>query len=156
MIKLDTNPTLLDFIRVCDGLRADERVQIEASSGVPYDFEHVAATCYGLPGPKWICHDGGVPVAIIGYIMQRPGVWRDWMLSTDPAWKQPIAMTRYCRFIMKSMIDAGAHRLECVSLANRPEAHKWYRSVGLKFEGILRAWGTKGEDAMSFIRLRGE
>lgn len=155
MITLAADPTVLDFLMVCQDLRADERAQIEASTGEPYDFKAIVASTCNAPAPRWVVLEDGKPIALIGYTEQRPGVWRDWMMSTDAVWKKPIAITRICRRIMETMEKGGAHRLECVSLATRVDAHRWYRSVGLKFEGILRKWGANGEDAMMFARLRG-
>lgn len=154
MISLVPDVTVIDFLMVCQELREDERRQIEASTGVPYDFKKVVELMCMAPAPRWAVLEDGKPIALIGYTQQRPGVWRDWMLSTDAVWKKPIAITRICRLIMKTMEDNGAHRLECISMASREMAHKWYRSVGLKFEGILQKWGANGEDAMIFARLR--
>lgn len=154
MITLAPDPSVLDFLMVCQELREDEQRQIEASTGEPYDFKKVVAMMCNTPQPRWVVLEDGKPIALIGYTQRRPGVWRDWMMSTDAVWKKPIAITRICRQIMETMEANGAHRLECVSMATRVMAHKWYRSVGLKFEGILRSWGAHGEDAMMFARVK--
>jgi hypothetical protein len=48
----------------------------------------------------------------------------------------------------------GARRLECVSLASRSQAHRWYATIGLTFEGTLRQYAANGEDAKLFSRVR--
>lgn len=150
MITLSTNPRLIDFLLICELLRPNERAQIEALWGLPYDFERAASFCYNLPDPKWVGLSDGKPVAAGGFLQQRPGVWEIWLAGTDAAWAQPIAMTRLARTAMRAMFESGAHRLQHTSLASDTAAHSWYRSIGLKFEGKMAAWGSKGEDALMF------
>jgi len=150
MITLNKCPRLIDFLIICEGLRQVEREQLEAVWGIPYDFERVAASCYNLPNPKWMGVSDGKPVVAGGFVEQRPGVWEIWLAATDEAWEQPIAMTRIARTLMREMFDGGAHRLQHTVLETNTEAQRWYRSIGLVFEGKMRAWGSKGENALIF------
>jgi hypothetical protein len=55
---------------------------------------------------------------------------------------------------MDFMLRETAHRLQCVSLASRIHAHRWYRPLGLRLEGTLAGYGVNGEDALMYSRLR--
>jgi hypothetical protein len=118
------NPTLVDFLRVANELPPDEREQFEAFTGEAFN-------------------------------QLRPGVWQDWMFSTPEAWsKHWRGVTKIARRVMDFMLQGEAHRLQCVSLASRIHAHRWYRPLGLEQEGTLRGYGVNGEDAIMFARLR--
>ena len=155
-LELATNPQLIDFLMVADNLCADERDQYESATGGRYDPQQMALSHITLPGPKWVLFDEGKPIAIAGYLMQRPGVWRDWMLTTPECWMPEnwFSVTRHVRRVMDMMLKDHAHRLECVSKAGRERAHKWYRCLGLVSEGTLSGWGADGCDAVLFARVR--
>lgn len=149
------NPKLIDFLQVCSRLPEDEREQYEAFTGEKFDPEYVAAVYSLRPGPAWVGVVDGTPIAVAGFDMIRPGVWQDWMFSTPDAWTAHWReVTKLVRRTMGLMLQEGAHRLQCVSLASRIHAHRWYRPLGLELEGTLRGYGVNGEDALMFARLR--
>lgn len=148
-------PKLGDFYAVCTRLPVDEREQYEALTGSTFDVERVAAEYSLRTGPAWVFTAGGTPLVVTGFDMQRPGVWQTWFFAAPEAWAQyGRHVTRTSRHLMDAMLQSGAHRLQCVSLASRVRAHRWYRTLGLELEGPLRAYGAKGEDALMFSRLR--
>jgi hypothetical protein len=150
-MRLIADPTLLDFLIVCPLMRGCECAHVEAVHGKPFNADHMAVFCYGLDGPKWSIVDGAdTPVAICGFVPRRPGVWEIWMIATDYAWRRPVEMTRICRFLIRGMFAQGARRLEHIALDGYPAITAWYRSIWLKFEGKMPAWGAKGEDALIF------
>lgn len=149
-------PSLLDFLQVLQQCPVDERAQVEALTGEPFSPDAQAAGMVLRAGPKWVLLCDGQPVSVGGFDMVRPGVWQDWMVNTpaafDPAhWR---TVTRYARRIMDAMLETDAHRLQCVSLASRIDAHKWYKVLGYHFEGTMRGYCADGSDAMMFSRLR--
>ncbi len=149
------NPVLADFLLVCGQMPPDEREQYEAFSGEPYDPEKVAAVYSLRAGPSWVLVADSHPIVIAGFDMIRPGVWQDWMFSTPAAWdKYWRTVTKTCRKVMDAMLRSEAHRLQCVSLASRVHAHRWYKPIGLRLEGTLQGYGVNGEDALMFARLR--
>lgn len=150
------NPTLVDFLTVCTQITADQRNQLEVLTGDSYSAENTAAHYFQAAGPKWVLCEDDTPVAVAGFTPIRPGVWQDWMITTDRCWEPDAwrATTRHTRKALDSMLTNGAHRLQCVSLASRTEAHKWYRLLGLEFECTLRGYGSNGEDAFMFSRVR--
>lgn len=151
------SPTVIDFLTVCHRLPADEIEQFEAFAGEPYDPDRVAAIYSLKGGPAWVMTADDKPIAIAGFDQVRPGVWQDWMFSTPEAWSDHWrALTRQCRKGMDAMLRTEAHRLQCVSLATRTRAHRWYGVLGLEQEGPLRRYGAAGQDAIMFSRVRAE
>lgn len=152
-------PKIVDILPVCFNLRADEREQIEASTGQPYDPELFAVIIANKVGPSWYMREDetGVVVALAGFDEIRPGVWQDWMCGTDLAWdKYGRQLTRATIKAMTAMLEGDAHRLQCVSLASRIHAHRWYAVLGLAPEGTLKGYGANGEDFIMFARGKPE
>jgi hypothetical protein len=154
-VKIYRSPQLVEFIMICNRLPDDERGQYEAFTGEAYDPDRVAASHFLRGGPSWVVVADGEPIVIAGFDMVRDGVWQDWLLSTPVAWERhwrPV--TRLARHVMDFMLQGPARRLQCVSLASRIHAHRWYRPLGLRLEGTLSGYGVNGEDALMFSRLR--
>lgn len=160
MIQVYNDPLMLDFVKVCIELPQDEREQIQTLTGHAYDIDSVAVGNYLVQGPKWVVKDGNVPLVVGGFKQQRPGVWRDYMLTTPQAWEEKywFTVTRVCRRAMDSMFSSGqAHRLECIApvarLAKRPQIEKWYNFLGYRQEGLRYGYCADGSDAMAFARV---
>jgi hypothetical protein len=149
-------PGLLEYIYCAEHLKIDERRQYEALDGLEFDAHRWAANLYQRPGVKCACIGAdGFPLAVAGCLPVRNGVHEVFMLSTPNAWpKYVVQITRAVRKTMQIMLDNHVHRIECISLADRVEAHKWYSLIGLEYEGRVRGWGAKGEDALRFARVK--
>jgi hypothetical protein len=146
---------LTELLQICFALPEDERDQFEAFTGARFDPEMLAASLSLRPGPKWVVAADGHPIFAAGFTELRPGVWQDWAVSTPAAWEahwRPV--TRCAKRVMDEMLQTRAHRLQCVSLASRHLAHRWYGAIGLIDEGHLHGYGVNGEDAVMFYRLR--
>ncbi len=159
MIQVYTNPLLLDFIKVCLNMPQDEREQLEAFTGEKYDVDSAAVGNFTVPGPKWVIKADDEVLCIGGFVPQRPGVYRDFMLTTPAAWeKHWFAITRVARRAMDGMLREQAHRLECIApaarLAARPEIEKWYGLLGYTREAPLWRYCANGADAVIFSRVR--
>jgi hypothetical protein len=162
MIQAFTDPLLLDYVKVCILMPQDEREQLEAFVGQPYNIDAVAVGNYMVAGPKWVFKDAeGTPLLVGGFKQQRPGVWRDYMLTTPQAWEEKywFGVTRTCRRIMDYMLKSyGAHRLECLvpssRLAQRPSLRNWYHVMGYHEEGVRTAYCANGGDATAFARVK--
>jgi hypothetical protein len=161
MIQVFTDPLLLDFVKVCILMPQDEREQLEAFVGQPYDIDAAAVGNYMVQGPKWVIKDGDRPLVVGGFKQQRPGVWRDYMLTTPEAWEKQywFAVTRTCRRAMDSMFASGqAHRLECIApaarLEQRPILKSWYKVMGYHEEGVRYGYCASGADAIAFARVQ--
>lgn len=154
-VTLHETPTLVEFLIVLGKLPADEIEQYEALTGSKFEPERVAATYFLRDCPKWVVYADGQPIAIAGFDDVGNGVWQDWMFSTPEAWsKHWRGLTRMAKRVMDWMLKNDARRLQCVSLASRIQAHKWYGALGLELDGTLRGLGKNGEDALMFSRLR--
>jgi hypothetical protein len=162
MIQWYTNPFLLDFLKVCWQLPQDERDQLEAFTGQPFDIDGAAIGNFTVPGPKWVAKESpeAEPVAVGGLSQQRPGVWRDYMLNTPAAFDKAhwFTMTRHCRRAINAALANGAHRIECVipapRLAARPELSRWYAAIGYNREATLHGYCANGADAVIFSKVR--
>lgn len=171
MIKILTNPFLADMVIIAAQLPQDQREQLEAFTGEPYDIDGAAVGNFMVAGPKWVAKVAETeeqfaaglarPVAVGGFAHQRPGVWRDFLLATPEAFEKAnwFHMTRECRRIMDAMLRSGqAHRLECIvpaaRLQSRPELRKWYKLLGYNEEGPRYGYLANGQDAVGFSRVK--
>jgi len=159
MIQLYQNPPLIDYLHACMYMPEDERAQIEAFHGQPYDVDGAAIGNFTVPGVKFAIKTApdAMPLAVGGFVMQRPGVWRDFMLTTPEAFEKRnwFAVTRLCRHAMDWMLKSKqAHRLECVCLASREGKNsRWYNVLGYNREATLYGYCAYGADAVSFARV---
>jgi hypothetical protein len=159
MIQVYTNPFLLDFVKVAIAMPEDERKQVEALCGHEFDIDSVAVGNFMVPGPKWVIRGEEGPLCVGGFKQQRPGVWRDYMLTTPEAWEKKYwySVTRTCKRIMDGMFTSGtAHRLECIvpetRLEQRPELLGWYKLMGYAPEGRRLGYCANGADVIAFAR----
>ena len=160
MIQTYTDPLLLDFIKVCINMAQNERECFEALTGEKYNVDSIAVGNFMVPGPKWVIKADDEPLVVGGFVPQRPGVWRDFMINTADAWgKHWFPVTRIARRAMNAMLESGqAHRIECITpaarLAARPEIEAWYRVMGYTREATLWRYCANGADAVIFSRVR--
>ena len=160
MIQVFSDPILLDYIKICVLMPEDERSQVEMLSGQNYDIDAVAVGNFMVPGPKWVVKVENDPLCVGGFKQQRPGVWRDYMLTTPQAWEKKywFTVTRVCRRAMDSMFQSKlAHRLECLTPASRLEQHPklwaWYELMGYHKESVRYGYCANGSDAVAFARV---
>jgi hypothetical protein len=148
----------------------DERAQIEAFVGEPWDLDRASVGNFVAPGPKWVIKHAeteedfavgrATPIVVGGFVPQRPGVWRDFLLTTPQAWSDHwFACTRICRRVMDAMFVSGqAHRLECIvpvpRVESRPELCRWYKVLGYNEEGLHHGYCANGADAYCFARVQ--
>lgn len=148
--------TLAELLHACLHCPADEARQAALLGDGSFDAEVIAANLHLRTGPRWAGYCDGKLISAGGFHELRPGVWQDWMINTSEAfdpqhWR---TVTKYARRIMDAMLKTDAHRLQCVSLASRIDAHRWYRVLGYTYEGTLRGYCANGEDALMFSRVR--
>lgn len=159
MIQVYSDPLLGDFLYAAIHMPQDEREQIEALVGQKYDIDAVAVGNFMVPGPKWVAKVDDTVLCVGGFKQQRPGVWRDYMLTTPLAWEKKYAftVTRTCRRLMDTMFATQqAHRIECIApaarLAKRPELERWYKFFNYERESIRFGYCADGSDAIAFVR----
>ena len=160
MIQTYTDPLLLDFIKVCLNMAPNERECFEALTGEKYNVDSIAVGNFIVAGPKWVIRADDEAIVVGGFVPQRPGVWRDFMINTVDAWeKHWFHVTRVARRAMDAMLSSGqAHRLECITpaarLAARPEIEAWYKIMGYTREATLWRYCANGADAVIFSRVK--
>lgn len=95
-------------------------------------------------------------IAIGAMAAHRPNVITLGFFATDrfPALALPIA-----RFARRELFPAyrarGVHRIDCVSKADYPAAHKWITLLGLRrAPHTLRGFGRDGQDFLQFEWVR--
>jgi hypothetical protein len=116
------------------------------------DPERLAAEVLDLGGPSYICTArDGEPVYAFGLTPHRPGVWTIWGFSTD-RWPEVIKpVSRFIRkVIVPSILGPLAHRVECVTIAEKIAGHKWLKWIGAEHEATLRGYGRNREDYFLF------
>ena len=162
MIQVYNNVLLMDFVMLALRMPDDERQQLEQFTGLPYDVDGCALGNYTAEGPKWVIKDDEHNLALVagGFAPQRPGVWRDFLLTSPEAWspKYAFSVTRICRRIMDAMfISKQAHRIECIvperRILSRPELVRWYKVLGYKQEATLQGYCADGYPAVVFSRV---
>jgi hypothetical protein len=156
MIQVYTNPLLLDFIKVCIDMPQDERENFEVLTGQKYDVDSIAIGNFTMPGPKWVIKADDEPICVGGFVPQRPGVYRDFMINTPAVWeKHWFPVTRIARRAMDAMLQSKqAHRLECISHHSREKAFKWYSALKYTKEATLYGYCADGSDAVLFSRVQ--
>ena len=160
MITVYTDPWLIDFLKVCANMPQDERDGFEDITGEKYNLDNIAVGNFTVPGPKWVIKADDEPITVGGFVPQRPGVWRDFMINTPVAWeKYWFPITRIARRAMNAMFASKqAHRLECIApaarLAARPEIEDWYKVLGYNREATLYGYCASGADAVIFSRVQ--
>lgn len=156
LLKRDCN--LGDMLIVSAYLPEDERAQISAFTGAPYEIDANAVRAWRLPGPKWAVATDAEPnraLVVGGFIPQRPGVYQTWFLATPEAWQPGIGkeLTEIVAAAIKTQLSS-AHRIETLCLASRERTRRWYERIGLHFETLLHGFGANGEDAALHVALR--
>lgn len=157
MLQVFNNPLLLDYVSVCIKLAPDLREQVEAYNGEPFDVDRVAVGHWSLPGPKWVLKDGVAPLVVAGFEPIVKGVWREWAMFAEEVWTNRhywFKATRECRKACDAMFSSGsAHRLECLSLASRGQAHRWCEILGFANEGVRVGAAANGADMVVLARV---
>lgn len=147
------------IVYLCANMRADEIVQYEALTGYKFDPEVAAAHMIALPGLKFtVVGPDSIPAAAGGYHEIIPGVWQSWMVGTEEGWRTSWrSITKATLWLIEGLLEQGARRLQTTALESRVQACEWYtRALGLKMEGVHRAFGANGEDVLAFSRIAGE
>jgi hypothetical protein len=155
--------TLLDMLGVATAMRQTLRGQNELKTweiiNGPVVDERFIAQLFSFSQnavalvPK---ENPGRAMVCAGFLPQRPGVLRTWMLATDEAWRgYATELTTYTKLGIVNQL-AGAHRIETWCPDSHTAAKAWYPSVGLKQEATLAKYCSDGSDAAVFVALRGK
>jgi len=147
-----------DILWLCHRMRADELVQLDALTDMSSD--DLPVYFLGKTGPKFTVLDAnGYPVVAGGFESVSAGVLQSWMLGREGGWDTHWrSITKASRWLMDTLLaQPEIRRLQTVALASRVEACRWYvDGLGMKPEGVWRAYGSNGVDAAAFSRIKGD
>jgi hypothetical protein len=97
------------------------------------------------------------PVSAWGMLRRRDGVGAGFAFGTDDWNRALLPMLRQIRgFILPWLDYNGFHRVEAAALARREDVARFMAIIGAEPEGILRGYGTGGEDFISYRWLADE
>ena len=97
------------------------------------------------------------PIAIWGLVNRRHGVGAGFAFGTEQWPQAVIPMIRQIRgFVLPFLVENGYHRVEAAALARRDDVRRFMGLIGAEPEGLLRGYGTGGEDFTAYRWLRDE
>jgi hypothetical protein len=97
------------------------------------------------------------PIAVWGMVQRRAGVGAGFAFGTDSWSKVLLPMLRQIRGFVLPFIDhSGFHRVEAAALSYREDVARFMSLIGAEPEGLLRGYGTDGEDFISYRWLSDE
>lgn len=101
---------------------------------------------------SWTVVADGNPVACGGTMQQWPGRHLAWVYLNDSTGPHMRFITR----AVQSRLAKVQGRVEMTVRADFAQGHRWARILGFRIEnepGILRAFGPKGEDHVSYVKF---
>jgi len=142
---------------VANHLRELDRAELAAMSAYydprPYLADRVMANSL----MAFIARHNNVPVSCWGMVPMWRGVGLAFAFGTDDWGKVLLPMTRQVRgFMMRFLLENGYHRIECRSLASRPDVGRWLALFDAEQEAVLRGSGARGEDFILYRWLKHE
>ena len=97
------------------------------------------------------------PIAVWGLVNRRRGVGAGFAFGTEHWPKAVIPMLRQIRgYVLPFLEETGYHRVEAAALARRDDIRRFMGLVGAEPEGLLRGYGTSGEDFTAYRWLSNE
>lgn len=113
--------------------------------------ESFAVERMALAGPKWALTIAGLPIAVGGLTVVRPGVVAAWVLSTPDLAHASYDALRLCRVLVRRALESpGIHRVEAHVRLKWLAAARFARHVGLRHEGTHAGYCADGSAAMTF------
>ena len=89
----------------------------------------------------------GVPAAINGATIARPGVAGASAFGTDDFWRVVVPMTRWSiNWLIPALARSGIHRGEAYVAANNLKSMRWMQIMGAQQEAYLHQYGREQED----------
>src|SRR5262245_28749131 len=105
----------------------------------------------------FIARNESAPISCWGMVPMWRGVGLAFAFGTDQWGSALLAMTKQVRgFMMRFLLENGYHRIECRSLASRPDVGRWLALFDAEQEAVLRGSGARGEDFILYRWLKYE
>lgn len=145
----------VDHVRyVADHIRpkdAEEFLAVSFASNRAELADTLVARYGAHPEAYSFSDDDGTPVAVGAMVEGRPNVITLMFFATEQFGRLALPIARFTkRNLFPNYVEAGVHRIECISIAGYEQAHKWIRLCGMKEEGVFRGFGKNGETFHQF------
>lgn len=125
------------------------RCDAEEVGAVNWSMDDLLDKLMAVRSFQWVWEVDGAPAGLMGAWPAWPNVWSVYAMGTDAFPGR--AMTKFAlRHMMPAMLDVGAHRAQCDSLATHDQAHRWIEGLGGRRESVMPGFGSRGE---TFIRF---
>lgn len=156
MRLVDANRELLRHVAVNMRDRDYEEFSAASWARSREELADALASVYGGREDVWVaCSDDGVPVAVGGVIQLRPNVITLLFYSTPRMSDVFMYVTRLFKTkLLPAMEQAGAHRVECITLETNESAHRWLRLLGLKKEAEHKFFGREGQTYLTYSKVK--
>jgi hypothetical protein len=147
-----------DVLTVAQAMRERDYAEFSAVSATDNreDLAKLLAERYGDRDDTLCGGDERGSICIGGTIETRPNVITLLFFATDRFSEIGFPMTRFIKNnLFPRYFQAGAHRIEAVSIASHHDAHRWLELLGLTPEtGPMRGYGKGGEAFIQFSMVR--
>lgn len=140
---------------VLDDLRMDDMLEMSACE---INFDKLPDTIMRHKVFAFAaCEYPDGPAAVWGMLKRRNGVGAGFAFGTDRWSMAVMPMLRHIRrFVLPYLVQTGYHRVEAAALARRLDVARFMALIGAEPEGVLRGYGTAGEDFISYRWLADE
>lgn len=143
-------PTADETRFIVERLREADREELDATAWELGDA--LVQRLQAITAFQYVAYAKGAPAAIFGAWPLWPTVWSVYAMGTDnfPA----LGMTKFIRRRMVPvLLDMGARRAECASIAGHHTAHRWLEALGAERECTMLGYGKRGEAFHRYVWL---
>ena len=142
-----------DCLHIAEHMVAEDVLEMKATSP-QFTPEGLAALCDGYRETAVIAYKGDTPVATIGVIPVRQGVYSCYMFVTDLFPMIGLGMTRWAKRVYFPGLRAmGAHRVETHIIESHTKTHSWLRAIGMKREAFVPCFGAGKENFVRYSKV---
>jgi hypothetical protein len=104
---------------------------------------------------KTLVHDGK-PIAVIGLLHHRQGVAECIMGCTELVKTCPFAFVNTIRALHDEYVEKlGLRRVHITIRSGHKELEKWAKFLGFEEEGLMKKYGSQGDDYHMYARVYG-
>lgn len=106
-------------------------------------------------GVAWSGFADGHIIAAGGVHFYWPGVGEAWTFMTSYLHKYRFSIHKHtCRMLNKIISENNLHRVQAVVDAGNVKAIGWIESLGFDCEGMMKKYGTDGNDCYMYGRVK--
>ncbi len=119
----------------------------------PLEWAAMCQQAVDRRGMAWTAFFNGRPTACLGAFEQFPGNWQIFSFGSEQFQRVVTAFLPCYRKLVTHARELGCHRMECKSLADYTEAHKFLELMEFRRECTLHQYGRRRQDYILFYRL---